>query len=105
MNLLKSFYSKHLFACKWFLTLLTFEKRSWFRYMLLDCPDDYVRKSFAELIIVCLKTTGNSEYEYYLDTTEESLTTKPYFDFDHYAFDEYMAEFYKEMGGEKTHSP
>lgn len=68
MKHLTSLFQSHVYGCKWFLELLLTSRRSWFRYLLLECYDEYVRQQFSELLIVVLKTLGPLEYEFYLAT-------------------------------------
>lgn len=74
IEILKKFYSNHVPACKWFLDLLTSERRSWFRYLMLECYEDYIRIHFGELLLLILKTLGPHEYSFYLD--KEIVTAK-----------------------------
>lgn len=67
MDLLKKFYVNHVPACKWLLNLLITERKSWFRYLLIECYEDYIRSLFGELLFIILKTLGPQEYNFYLE--------------------------------------
>eukprot|EP00005_Dracoamoeba_jomungandri_P011671 CAMPEP_0174268074 /NCGR_PEP_ID=MMETSP0439-20130205/36039_1 /TAXON_ID=0 /ORGANISM="Stereomyxa ramosa, Strain Chinc5" /LENGTH=2490 /DNA_ID=CAMNT_0015356015 /DNA_START=82 /DNA_END=7554 /DNA_ORIENTATION=+ len=61
---LQNLYSMHVPAAKWFLNALRdTHKQKWLRYHLIDCTYPFVRDGFCDLIVVCLKTVGETEYD------------------------------------------
>ena len=72
IEILKRLYSNNIPMCKWFLDLLCNERKSWFRYLLIECYEDYIRTNFQELLFVLLKTLGPSEYVFYLETEKKT---------------------------------
>jgi len=65
---LQNMFSNHTGACSWFLLLLLTERRGWFRFLLLECDEEYIRSLFAKLLYTCLKTLAPCEYPFYFDT-------------------------------------
>ncbi len=55
MVLLKQCYSRHPRACKWLLDHIVTQQRGWFRYMMLDCYDEYVRSHFSDILLTVMR--------------------------------------------------
>lgn len=72
MSLLKRMYELNPPMCGWLLNLLTTDRRSWFRYLLIECYEDYVRVQFSDLLHIALKTLGSLEYPFYLEKIQHT---------------------------------